>query len=78
MMQDTQIREHDRVVLLQDVDSFRVGDVGTVVHLYARGEAYEIEFVAASGETIGLATVASSHVRPIAPEETLLTRALAA
>ena len=78
MMPNTPIREHDRVVLLQDADTFRVGDVGTVVHLYAGGEAFEIEFVAASGETIGLATVPSSHVRPVAPEEPLLTRALAA
>lgn len=77
-MPNTPICEHDRVVLLQDADAFRSGDVGTVVHIYARGEAFEVEFVAASGETIGLATVPNGHVRPVAPEEPLLTRALAA
>ena len=41
-------------------------------------DSYEVEFVAASGETLGLATVEAAHVRRVRPEEPLLTRALAA
>jgi hypothetical protein len=40
------IEEHDRVVLNPPVPSERLeaGDVGTVVHVYKDGEAYEVEF----------------------------------
>ena len=72
------IREHDRIVLLGDTGVFRAGDVGAVVHVYNEGAAYEVEFVSASGETVGLATVAGGDVRRVRPEEPLLTRALAA
>lgn len=72
------IPEHDRVVLLEDMDGFRSGDVGAVVHVYRGGRAYEVEFVAASGDTVGVATVPAESLRRVRPEEPLLTRALAA
>ena len=47
------IKEHDRVVLTESVPAYGLepGDVGTVVHVYADGKAYEVEFVALDGHT---------------------------
>ena len=41
------IREHDRVVLTAAIaaEGLEPGDVGAVVHVYPRNEAYEVEFV---------------------------------
>ena len=41
------------------------GDVGTVVHVYADGKAYEVEFVALDGHTKAVATLDAEQVRPI-------------
>ena len=40
------IREHERVVLTAHLPGkdLEVGDVGTVVHIYKDGEAFELEF----------------------------------
>ena len=40
------IREHDRVVLTAPVPQERleIDDVGTVVHVYPDGQAFEVEF----------------------------------
>ena len=39
------------------------GDVGTVVHCYGDGEAYEVEVVAANGHTVAPMTLHASSVR---------------
>ena len=46
------IKEHDRVVLLKDVtdEGLKAGDVGTVVHVYRHGEAFEVEFMTVSNK----------------------------
>jgi Domain of unknown function (DUF4926) len=61
------IRELDRVVLTADVSSEGLvsGDVGTVVHVYADGVAFEIEFMTLDGQTALVATVEASAVRPV-------------
>ena len=61
------IREHDRVVLTAPVPNQRleIGDVGTVVHVYADGQAYEVEFVALDGHTTAVVTVEAAHVRRV-------------
>jgi hypothetical protein len=41
------------------------GDVGTVVHVYKNGMAYEVEFVDGVGATIALITVDAAQVRRI-------------
>ncbi len=40
------IKEHDRVVLTTpaSTESLEAGDVGTVVHVYRDGLAFEVEF----------------------------------
>jgi hypothetical protein len=58
------IREHDRVVLDPDAPEHGLvkGDVGTVVHVYRAGEAFEVEFLTLSGETVGVITVVCFRV----------------
>ena len=72
------INEHDRVVLKTDVETERLkaGDVGTVVHVYKKGKAYEVEFMTLNGETVTVTTLLASQVRPIEPREIAHARAL--
>lgn len=61
------IKEHDRIVLNTPLPSegLEAGDVGTVVHIYRDGQAYEVEFVTLDGHTAAVATLESSQVRPV-------------
>lgn len=61
------IKEHDCIVLTQDIpgDGLQTGDVGTVVHIHRDAEAYEVEFITLTGQTVAVATVLSSHLRPV-------------
>ena len=65
------IKEHDRIVLTADVpaERLRAGDVGTVVHRYNDGRAYEVEFVALDGKTAAVVTLEADQVRPVNPHE---------
>ncbi|MEY4198740.1 MAG: hypothetical protein RLZZ265_480 [Verrucomicrobiota bacterium] len=60
------LNEHDRVVLKSAVPSERLvpGDVGTVVHVYPDGTAYEVEFTTFFGSTVAVVTVEAAQVRP--------------
>ena len=60
------INEHDCIVLTQDVpdEGLQGGDVGTVVHIYRDGAAYEVEFVKLTGEAVAVATVLPAQLRP--------------
>jgi len=57
------IKEHDRVVLRKEIpdQGLKTGDVGTVVHVYKKGEAFEVEFVTLDGETVAIATLVASQ-----------------
>ena len=74
------ITEHDRVVLTAPVvkERLEIGDVGTVVHVYEDGKAFEVEFTALDGHTAAVATVEASQVRPISNREITHARELAA
>lgn len=65
------IKQHGRVVLTKPVPGERLeaGDVGTVVHVYKDGLAYEVEFTTLDGETAAVVTVESSAVRPVTRKE---------
>jgi len=41
------IKEHNRVVLTEDVPQscLQAGDVGTVIHIYEQRAGYEVEFL---------------------------------
>jgi hypothetical protein len=58
------IQEHDIVALTADrpPDQLRRGDVGCVVHCYAGGAAYEVEFVDERGRTRCVITVPADHL----------------
>jgi len=61
------IKEHDRVVLKSDIpeEGLKAGDVGTVVHVHKGREAFEVEFITLGGETVAIATLLASQVRPV-------------
>lgn len=74
------IKEHDRVVLKNPVpaEGLEKGDVGTVVHLYRDGEAYEVEFTTLNGQTAAVVTLEAEQVRPVGNREITHARELAA
>jgi len=71
--------EHDLVVLLRDLPAPGLlrGDVGTVVHRYADSRALEVEFVTGAGQTVAVATLELSDVRPVGDRDLLHVRELA-
>lgn len=73
------INEHDRVVLTTMVpdEGLEAGDVGTVVHVYRDGFAFEVEFTALMGNTAAVVTLAASQVRPVGKREITHARELA-
>ena len=73
-------KEHDIIVLTADIpeDGLVAGDVGTVVSVYAGGEAFEVEFMGFSGETVALSTVPCERVRAVAPGEVKRARKMTA
>jgi hypothetical protein len=72
------IRELDVVVLAHDLEEhgLKQGDLGAVVHCYKDGEAFEVEFVTAEGQTIALLTLTAADVRPMGRREILHVREL--
>jgi len=73
------IREHDRVVLTKDIPSegLLAGDVGTVVHVHRKRKGYQVEFVALDGQTVAIAAVTASQIRPVGKGEITHARQLA-
>ncbi|MFB3820274.1 MAG: DUF4926 domain-containing protein [Candidatus Methylomirabilales bacterium] len=51
--------------------------MGAVVHRYADGQGYEVEFVTAEGRTVAVLTLTEIDIRPIASGEILHVRELA-
>jgi hypothetical protein len=72
------IHEHDYIVLTEDIptEGLQAGDVGTVVHVHAVGAAYEVEFMTLTGQTISVATVRASQLRPVSPRDVSHVREL--
>jgi hypothetical protein len=74
------IKEHERVVLTSNVpaEGLEAGDVGTVVHIYGDGEAYEVEFVTLDGHTAAVVTLEAGQVRAVNRREITHARKLVA
>ncbi len=74
------IKEHERIVLKEPVptEGLEKGDVGTVVHVYKDGKAYEVEFLTLDGKTAAVVTLESAQVRPVGRREITHARELAA
>ena len=73
------ITAHDRVVLKTAVPAagLEAGDVGTVVHIYKDGLAYEVEFTTLDGKTAAVVTVEAAQVRPVGSREIAHAREMA-
>ncbi|MBM4124514.1 MAG: DUF4926 domain-containing protein [Nitrospira sp.] len=73
------ISELETVVLRRDFQEFGLkhGDIGTVVHCYADGATFEVEFVTADGKTIALLTLKQTDIRPMNNKEILHAREFA-
>ena len=72
-------QELDLIVLTRDIADYRLqkGDIGTVVHIYGSGEACEVEFVNAQGDTVALLTLDVKDIRPLQGREILHVREMA-
>ena len=70
------VDELDLVVLTRDIpgEGLRRGDVGTVVHRYAEGRAFEVEFATAAGSTIAVLTLGPDDIRPLGGQDLLHIR----
>jgi len=73
------IKEHERIVLLKDLPEFglKKDDVGTVIHIHKGNKAFEVEFMTLHGDTVAIATLQSSDIRPVTPMDITHTRQLA-
>jgi hypothetical protein len=73
------MQERDLVVLTRPIaeHSLEAGDIGTIVHAYQDGAAYEVEFVTAEGATVAVLTLTAADIRPRASREILHVRELA-
>lgn len=73
------MKEQDLVVLTRDLSDsdLRAGDIGAVVAVHGGG-GYEVEFVNAAGETLGVMTLEKSEIRPMSGSEILHVRDVAA
>jgi hypothetical protein len=67
--------ELDSVVLMRDLPDagLRIGDLGAVVHVHTP-DAFEVEFVAASGKTVAVRTLSAEDVRIAGDDDVLATR----
>jgi len=72
------IKEHDRVVLTSELpgEGLKAGDVGTVLHVHKDDKAFEVEFVTLDGETVTVATLTASRLRPVRKREITHARSL--
>ena len=73
------IKEHDRIALEREVPEYGLtrGDLGTVVHIYPDGKAYEVEFMTLTGDTIGVVTLDKKDVRVTTKREIAHARSVA-
>ena len=67
----------DTVVLTRDIpdDGLRPGDLGAIVEVYGP-DAFEVEFVAASGRTQALVTLSEADLRRVNDRDLISVRTL--
>lgn len=72
------IHEHDQVVFTVDLPKQGIasGDVGTVVHIYEDGAAYEVEVFTLDGSTLDVVTAEARQVRAVSHRDVLHVREL--
>lgn len=74
------IKEHDQVVLTQDLPDYGLfaGDLGVVVMIHGDHVGYELEIFSANGRTIDVVTVDAHQVRAVSRRDVLHVRELVA
>lgn len=74
------IKEHDRVILTEAIEEqgLEPGDIGVVVYVHGKGEAFEVEFVTLDGTTAAVLELESHQVRVAAAREIPHARPLSA
>jgi hypothetical protein len=72
------MKELDLVALTHDIPDHGLleGDLGTIVHGYTDGQAWEVEFVTAEGRTVAVLTLTRADIRPMGSQEILHVREL--
>lgn len=72
------LKEHKRAILTVDLPEhqLRAGDVGTIVHIYNNGAAYEVEFFTVDSKTFDVITVNAEQLRPVGSGEMVHARPL--
>lgn len=72
--------ELDTIVLARDIKEHNLteGDMGAIVNIYGKGEAFDVEFVTGEGKTVALLTLTPDDVRLMARNEILHAREVAA
>ena len=77
---EPQVNEHDTVVLTRALPDhgLQPGDVGAIVHIYEKGKAFEVEFVAGGGSTVAVVTLDAGDVRPVGQSVILHVRGIPA
>ena len=65
----------DTIVLDRDIPDhgLRRGDLGAIVEVH-EPDAFEVEFVTASGRTAGLVTLNARDIRPVAADDLVSVR----
>jgi Domain of unknown function (DUF4926) len=68
----------DTVALARDLQAsgLQRGDLGAIVHVHGP-DAFEVEFVAASGRTLALLTLQGGDLRPLGDRDLLSVREVA-
>ena len=73
------MKEQEIVVLTENLgDGMQAGDVGTVVHVYPEGKAFEVEFMTFTGQTAAVLTVCRTQLRKVGDHEIAHARSLGA
>jgi hypothetical protein len=70
------MHEHSLVVLTRTIaeHGLEAGDIGTVVHRYRDGRAFEVEFAGAGARSVAVLTLEPTDVRGMEPGEILHAR----
>jgi len=73
------LKDLDLAALREDLPAYGLiaGDIGTIVQVYADGEAFEVEFVTTDGTTLAVETLRADQVDRLPSRHVLHARKLA-
>ena len=74
-------KEHEQIVLTDGVagdegEDLKPGDVGVIIHIHPKAEAFVVEFFTLEGDTAAIATVLPSQARPVTDKDIVHARPL--